>query len=143
LYRERSWSPEIVRRLQTVAGILGYALERKRATIEVIRLRNELNHISRISTMGALAASLSHELNQPLGAILSNAQALRRLLAAKQTDLVEINPAVEEIIQDDSRAYETIRNVRALFQRGEAEMSRSILGRSCLTSNASSRAMPC
>jgi signal transduction histidine kinase len=123
LYHERSWSPEIVRRLQTVAGILGYALERKRATNEVLRLRNELNHISRINTLSELTASLSHELNQPLGAILSNAQAVRRLLAAKKPDLVEIDAAVEEIIQDDSRATETIRNVRTLFQRGDAQMS--------------------
>jgi signal transduction histidine kinase len=123
LYHERSWSPEIVRRLQTMAGILGYALERKQSTTEVIRLRNELNHISRISTMGALTASLAHELNQPLGAILSNAQAARRLLAAKRPDLTEVDAAVEEIIGDNSRAVETIRNVRALFQRGEAQMS--------------------
>jgi two-component system, LuxR family, sensor kinase FixL len=73
--------------------------------------------------MGELTASLAHELNQPLSAILSNAQAVRRLLAAKKPDLVEIDAAVEEIIQDDSRAVETIRNVRALFQRGEAQMS--------------------
>jgi signal transduction histidine kinase len=62
-------------------------------------------------------------LNQPLGAILSNAQAARRLLAAKRPDLTEVDAAVEEIIGDNSRAVETIRNIRALFQRGEAQMS--------------------
>lgn len=82
-----------------------------------------MRQASRAATMGELTASLAHELNQPLSAILSNAQAVRRLLAAKKPDLVEIDAAVEEIIQDDSRAVETIRNVRALFQRGEAQMS--------------------
>ncbi|MGH8336219.1 MAG: GAF domain-containing protein, partial [Gammaproteobacteria bacterium] len=52
LYRERSWPPQIVRRLQTVAEIFGYALERKRVTLEVAQLRNELTYISRINTMG-------------------------------------------------------------------------------------------
>jgi len=73
--------------------------------------------------MGELTASLAHELNQPLGAILSNAQAVRRFLAAKKPDLAEVKTAVEDIIQDNSRAVETIRNVRALFQRGESQMS--------------------
>jgi signal transduction histidine kinase len=73
--------------------------------------------------MGELTASLAHELNQPLGAILSNAQAVRRILAGKKPDLAEVKAAIEEIIQDNSRAVETIRNVRTLFQRGEAQMS--------------------
>jgi len=70
-----------------------------------------------------LTASLAHELKQPLGAILSNAQAVRRFLTAKKPDLAEVKAAVDEIIQDNSRAVETIRNVRALFQRDEAQMS--------------------
>jgi C4-dicarboxylate-specific signal transduction histidine kinase len=81
--------------------------------------------------MGELTASLAHELNQPLGAILSNAQAARRLLAAKKPDLVEISAAVEEIIQDNARAVETIRNVRALFSETKRRCLRSISSRCC------------
>ena len=73
--------------------------------------------------MGELTAALAHELNQPLGAVLSNAQAARRFLGAKKPDLAEVEAAIEEIIHDNSRAVETLRNVRALFQREQVEMS--------------------
>jgi two-component system sensor kinase FixL len=73
--------------------------------------------------MGELTASLAHELNQPLGVILSNSQAARRLLAANKPDLAEVRETIEEIIRDNSRAVETLRNVHALFQRHRIEMS--------------------
>ncbi len=73
--------------------------------------------------MGELTASLAHELNQPLGAILNNARAARRLLASKNPDLVEIDGALDDIIRDDARAVAIVRDVRAMFKRGEAQMS--------------------
>jgi two-component system sensor kinase FixL len=73
--------------------------------------------------MGELTASLAHELNQPLGAILNNARAARRLLASKSPDLVEIDGALDDIIRDDARAVEIVRDVRAMFKRGDAKMS--------------------
>ncbi len=119
LHRERVWPPRIVRRLQTIAEILGYALERKRVTLEVLQLRNELTYISRINTMGELAASLAHEINQPLAAIQSNAEAIQSMLEVKRPDLDEIKAAVADIVNDDARAVETIRRLRALFRREE------------------------
>ena len=95
----------------------------RQSAAELSQLREEVRHVSRRAMMGELTASLAHELNQPLGAILSNAQAVRRILAEKRPDLAEVKAAVEDIIQDNSRAVETIRNVRALFQRGESQMS--------------------
>ncbi len=56
----------------------------------VQRQRDELAHVARITTMGELAASLAHELNQPLTAILSNAQAAQRFLAADPADVEEV-----------------------------------------------------
>jgi signal transduction histidine kinase len=100
--------------------------ERRKAQQELERIRRmygEVHLESGAELMGELTASLAHELNQPLGAILNNAYAVRRLLGVKKPDLVEISAAVEEIIGDNSRAVETIRNVRTLFQRGEAQMS--------------------
>ncbi len=82
-------------------------------------LKEEINRISRVAIMRELTASLVHELNQPLGAILSNAQAARRFLGAKKPDLGEVRRALDEIIRDNSRAVEIIRNVRGLFQPGE------------------------
>lgn len=123
IIRQRTWSPRTVQRLRLIAEVFGNALERERAVAEVRRLREEAHLTSRAMTMGQLTASLAHELNQPLGAISSNAQAARRFLAAKRPDLAELRAAVEEIIRDNSRAAETIRSVRALFERGQIEMS--------------------
>jgi len=128
LYRERSWPPRIVRRLQTVAEIFGYALERKRVILEVLQLRNELAYISRINTMGELAASLAHEINQPLAAIRSNAEAIQSMLEAQAPDLSEIKAAIADIVSDDARAGDTIRRLRALFRREELAHSELDLG---------------
>src|SRR5215469_2634275 len=121
--RTLMWSPRTVKRLRLIAEVFGHALERKRTVAEVRQLREEMRQTSRIATMGELTASLAHELNQPLGAILSNAQAAQRILAAKKPDLAEVEVAIADIIRDNSRAVQTLRNVRALFQRERIEMS--------------------
>jgi PAS domain S-box-containing protein len=100
--------------------------DRKRAEEEIKRIRRleqEMRQASRTEMMGGLTASLAHELNQPLAAVRSNAQAARRLLAAKRPEMGEVKAAIDDVIQDNARAAETIRNVRALFQRGEVQMS--------------------
>ena len=79
--------------------------------------------MTRISAMGELAASLAHELNQPLTAILSNAQAAQRFLNAKPTDLKEIREILQDIVTDNSRAGEVIRRMRALVKKEELEFA--------------------
>jgi signal transduction histidine kinase len=120
---ERAWAQKDVQRLKLIAEIFGNALERKRAFAEHRRLEEELRQVSQAVTMGALTASLAHELNQPLGAILNNARAVRRLLASKTPDLTEVDGALDDIIRDDARAVEIVRNVRAIFRRGDASPS--------------------
>jgi signal transduction histidine kinase len=120
---EKAWTQIEVQRLKLVAEIFGNALERKRVEAEIRRLSEELRQVSQVVTMGELTASLAHELNQPLGAILNNARAARRLLASKTPDLTEIDGALDDIIRDDARAVEIVRDVRAMFQRGEAKTS--------------------
>jgi len=120
---ERAWPAEIVRRLQMITEIFGYALERKRAAAEVLRLRSDLNHVSRVNTLGELAASFAHELNQPLAAILSNAEAIRSILESRSPDLIEIGAAIDDVIEDNNRASETIRRLRALFRREDSVKS--------------------
>jgi signal transduction histidine kinase len=120
---EKQWSDQEVQRLKLVADILGNALERKRAEAEIRRLSEELRQTSQLMAMGELTASLAHELNQPLGAILNNAKAARRLLTAKTPDLSEIDEALEDIIRDDGRAVDIVKNVRAMFKRGDVKMS--------------------
>jgi C4-dicarboxylate-specific signal transduction histidine kinase len=120
--QELNWSPRLIRRLQLVAEVYGGAIERQRSSSENRRLLAEMRQISSVATMGELTASLAHELNQPLGAVLTNARAARRLLQGKRPDLKEIGEALDDIVRDNSRAVETIRQLRALFQRGQEHL---------------------
>ncbi|MGE5304498.1 MAG: sensor histidine kinase [Alphaproteobacteria bacterium] len=95
--------------------------QRKESELDLRRQRAELAHVARISMMGELAASLAHELNQPLTAILSNAQAALRFMAANSPDLGEIREILKEIVQDNSRASEIIRRIRALVKKEDLE----------------------
>ena len=115
----------------TFLGYIGSCIditERKRAELEVRQQREELAHLTRVSTMGELAASLAHELNQPLTAILSNAQAAQRFLAANPTDVEEVREILKDIAQDNSRASEVIRRLRDLVKKGELEVTALDLG---------------
>ena len=103
-------------------GYIGCATditERKRTESELRRQREELAHVTRVSTMGELAASLAHELNQPLTAIYSNAQAAQRFMAANPADLEEVREILKDIVQDNSRAGEVIHRMRALVKKQE------------------------
>jgi PAS domain S-box-containing protein len=92
---------------------------RKQAELDTQRHRVELTHVSRVVTLGELSASLAHELNQPLTAILSNAQAARRFLTGYQADPDEVNEILNDIINDDKRAADIIKRLRALMARKE------------------------
>jgi len=93
--------------------------ERKQAELEVARHRHELAHLSRIALLGELSGSLAHELNQPLAAILSNAQAAQQFLKEDVFDVNELRQILAEIVAEDKRAGEVIRHVRLLFRKGE------------------------
>jgi two-component system sensor kinase FixL len=88
---------------------------------EVEEQRNELAHLSRVATLGELSGSLAHEISQPLMGILSNAQAAQRFLAGERPDLVEIREILVDIAEDDKRAGEVIRCLRALLKKGEVQ----------------------
>lgn len=89
----------------------------RRAEQEAESLRRGLEHSGRITLLGEMSGSLAHELNQPLEAILANAQAARRWLGGPQPDLEEIRLIIEDIIRDDTRAGEIIHSVRALAKK--------------------------
>jgi signal transduction histidine kinase/integral membrane sensor domain MASE1 len=95
--------------------------ERKRAELEALRSHQELAHFTRVSTIGELTASLAHELNQPLTAILANAQAALRFLQATPPDLLELRSILSDIVNDDKRAGEVIRRLRALLRKEEVQ----------------------
>jgi len=95
--------------------------ERKRAEREGLRQRSELAHLSRVTMLGELSGSMAHELNQPLTAILSNAQAAQRFLAREPVDLDEVRDILADIVEQDNRAGEIIRRLRMLLRKGEVQ----------------------
>ncbi|OPY86596.1 MAG: Sensor histidine kinase TmoS [Syntrophaceae bacterium PtaU1.Bin231] len=93
--------------------------ERRQIELEARRLREELVHLTRVSTLGEFTSTLAHEINQPLAAILSNAQAAQRFLLQDKPDIEEIGEILEDIIRDDNRAAEVIRKIRSLMKKEE------------------------
>jgi signal transduction histidine kinase len=106
-----------------IVGLLLQRARRRRAEAETQRLNQELTHVGRVSVMGHLASALVHELNQPLTAILSNAQAGQRFLAAEPTNLKEVSEILKDIVQDNNRASEVIRHMRALVKKEQLELA--------------------
>ena len=123
---EDRWFEIRVRRLQRPAtGAAITHLEvtpRKRAEATAKRHLDAIAHMDRVAAMGELASSFAHELNQPLTAILSNAQAAERFLAMSPPDLEEFRACLHDIIEDDRRAGEVIRRMRQLLRKEPAEL---------------------
>jgi signal transduction histidine kinase len=101
----------------TIVGLIVQRRQRRRAEIEALKQRAELAHVGRVSLMGELAASLAHELTQPLTAIYANAYATLRSLDQGQADPKELRTMVEDVIKDQNRAAEVIRHMRRLFRK--------------------------
>ena len=105
-------------RLTEVAThIAGIAIEHERAQNELQHTRSELAHVARVTTMGELAASIAHEVNQPLGAIVGNADICRSWLQEKDVDLKSVAEALEDIASDGHRASEIISRIRSLVKK--------------------------
>ena len=102
-----------------ILAIVRDVTENKRAQREAERNRQELAHISRVTLLGEITASLAHELNQPLTAILTNAQAARQNLAAKRLDEAETEEILQEIVGASNRAGDVIRRVRTWLTRDQ------------------------
>jgi C4-dicarboxylate-specific signal transduction histidine kinase len=105
--------------------LLGVAIditERKRAELRAVEDRIALRHITRVSMLGQLSASIAHQLNQPLAAILGNAEAARKMLGRDNVDLVELREICDDIVSEDHRAAQVIRGLGALYKRGEMKM---------------------
>jgi PAS domain S-box-containing protein len=96
--------------------------ERKRAEVERQQLQQELSHVARVTMMGELTSSLAHELNQPLTAILSNAQTAQRMLAVGKPDPEELGEILSDIVADDERAGGIIGRLRSLLKKGQPDL---------------------
>lgn len=102
-------------------GVVIDISRRKQAELEAQRQRNELAHLARATLLAELSGSLAHELNQPLAAILSNAQAALRFLAQDAPNLDEARDILKDIVDEDKRAGEVIHRLRLLLKKGEVQ----------------------
>ena len=106
--------------LQTalILGLLYEHRRRRKAEVEGRQRLAELAHMNRQATAGQLSASIAHELNQPLGAILNNAEAAALIIDSPSPNLQEVKTIIDDIKRDDQRASEVIKRLRQLFTRG-------------------------
>jgi len=103
-------------------GLRAEMRERQRAEEALQKSQSELAHITRVMTLGELMASLAHEVNQPLAAVVTNAQACLRWLALEPPRPDEARAAVERIVRDSNRASEVIQRIRALVKKTDPQM---------------------
>jgi signal transduction histidine kinase len=124
---ENRWLEIRVRRLAHLDGgaaVMHFDVTARRlAEITAQRHLSQIAHLDRVAAMAQLASSIAHELNQPLAAILSNAQAARRLLAGPRVDLAELQSCLADIVSDDQRAAEVIRHMRRLLRKTDVVSS--------------------
>jgi signal transduction histidine kinase len=100
-----------------IIGLLYEHRRRRNAEIETRQRMSELAHLNRQATAGELSASIAHELNQPLGAILNNAETGTIILNSPSPNLEEIKTILDEIRRDDQRATEVIKRLRQLLNK--------------------------
>src|SRR5438445_696041 len=102
------------------ARLLGVSIDitaRKQAELEALQHREELSHLSRVAAMGELAASIAHELNQPLSGISSNASAGQRFIDRGDVDLRELHELLGDIMADAHRAGAVIRGIQRMVKK--------------------------
>jgi two-component system sensor kinase FixL len=102
-------------------GVAVDITKRKQAEEQTAHHRNEIAHLSRVTTLGELSGSIAHELSLPLSAILSNAQAAQRVLAHGGADLAEVREILNDIVSEDKRAGEVIQRLRQWLKKGEVQ----------------------
>jgi len=98
--------------------------EQKRAEEALRQAQTELAHVTRVTTLGELAASIAHEVNQPLSGIITKSNACIRWLAGDSPNLDEAREAVRRILRDGNRASDVISRIRALVSKTDTEKSR-------------------
>jgi two-component system sensor kinase FixL len=102
-------------------GFIRDVTERQQTERRLQDLQSELLHVSRLSTMGQMASTLAHELNQPLTAVTNYLQGLRRLLASPANDPARVSEVIERAVAQAARAGQVIRRLREFVAKGETE----------------------
>ncbi len=106
-----------------ISGLLYERRRRHTAEVQLRQRMTELARANRYSIAGELAATISHELNQPLGAILTNSETLDMMLQSPAPDLLELREIVADIRRDDQRASDVIRHLRTLLSKSPLELN--------------------
>jgi PAS domain S-box-containing protein len=125
------WAHVVITAMRSQQGaLLGFSkvahdlTERKKADDAIQTTRTQLAHMARVKTVGELTASIAHEINQPLTAVVADANACRRMLDSDTPDMREVRQAVVDIAENGTRASEVIKRVRALLKKATPEKSR-------------------
>jgi signal transduction histidine kinase len=105
-----------------ITGLLREHRRRQLAEVQSRQRMAELAHVNRFSTAGELTASIAHEINQPLGAILTNTETAQAILNSSNPDINEVNQILADILKDDRRASEVIRRMRSLLKKAPFEL---------------------
>jgi PAS domain S-box-containing protein len=129
--REMRWITSRARVYRDANGmilrVVGYVIDdsrRKRAEAESLKKQQQITHLTRVAMLGELSGALAHELQQPLTAILCNAQAGQLLAARAPTNVEELREIFTDIVSADRRAGQIIQHLRALLKRGERQAQR-------------------
>lgn len=120
-HEDREWPEALVPRAKLLGEVFAGVLARREAERRQQEAQAHAAHAARVGTMGVFAASLVHELTQPVSASLANAEIAAELLAAPSPDLRELRATVADILADDRRARELIQQLRRFLRRGEVE----------------------
>jgi predicted ATPase/signal transduction histidine kinase len=115
-FRDEAGAVEFVGSVMDVSAI-------RLAERELHKTQTDLAHVMRVTSLGELTASIAHEVNQPLGAVLINAEACLSWLNHQQPNLTEAHAALERIVRDGTRAGEVIRRVRTLAKKADTKMA--------------------
>ncbi len=110
------------------AGVFTDVTDLRRNEREMYLLRRQVWHADRVARTAVLAASLAHELSQPLTAILSNAQAGLRFLAQDPPDIADLREILQDVVRDDKRASAVINGLRTMLRRQETEREQVDIG---------------
>jgi C4-dicarboxylate-specific signal transduction histidine kinase len=105
-----------------ISALLHSHRRRRLAEVQSRQRMAELAHVNRFSTAGELTTSIAHEINQPLGSILTNAETAQAILKSPSPDIAELNEIVVDILRDDRRASEVIRRLRSLLTKAPFEL---------------------
>jgi predicted ATPase/signal transduction histidine kinase len=115
-FRDEAGDVEFVGSVMDVSAI-------RLAEHELRKTQTDLAHVMRVTSLGELTASIAHEVNQPLGAVLINAEACQTWLNHERPNLTEVHAALERIVRDGTRAGEVIRRVRTLAKKADTKMA--------------------